>query len=311
MRCPNCGNENKATNKFCTKCGTPLPREEEIRRDSFYGGMSDMSSAVRSFDSFEDEKTAVLDDFDSFENEKTVVLDDFDTFEDEKTVVLDDFDSFEDEKTVVLDDFDSFEDEKTVVLDDFDSFEDEKTVVLDDFDSFEDEKTVVLDDFDSFENKMAVTVDDIPEPAREETEVRDDAYGFEIFENEDTYRPDKGSAEIKAAAEEKSAASEAAASVAVNADAGANVNANANTNTNANGYDISAVDDEITVILQEPGRTPPPAPTFNYRSVYKEHYNNVQDTAYIDHLRKLKGLLDDGIITEEEFVQKKKQILGI
>ena len=267
MRCPNCGNENKATNKFCTKCGTPLPREEEIRRDSFYGGMSDMSSAVRSFDSFEDEKTAVLDDFDSFENEKTVVLDDFDTFEDEKTVVLDDFDSFEDEKTVVL------------------------------------------DDFDSFENKMAVTVDDIPEPTREETEVRDDAYGFEIFENEDTYRPDKGSAEIKAAAEEKSAASEAAASVAVNADAGANVNANAN--TNANGYDISAVDDEITVILQEPGRTPPPAPTFNYRSVYKEHYNNVQDTAYIDHLRKLKGLLDDGIITEEEFVQKKKQILGI
>ena len=36
-----------------------------------------------------------------------------------------------------------------------------------------------------------------------------------------------------------------------------------------------------------------------------------QDTAYINHLRALKQLLDDGIITEDEFVRKKQQILGI
>ncbi|ACT62619.1 hypothetical protein Nizo2831_1657 [Lactiplantibacillus plantarum] len=30
-----------------------------------------------------------------------------------------------------------------------------------------------------------------------------------------------------------------------------------------------------------------------------------------DELRKLKSLLDDGILTEEEFAAKKKQILGI
>lgn len=36
-----------------------------------------------------------------------------------------------------------------------------------------------------------------------------------------------------------------------------------------------------------------------------------QDTAYINHLRALKQLMDDGIITEDEFIRKKQQILGI
>ena len=58
-------------------------------------------------------------------------------------------------------------------------------------------------------------------------------------------------------------------------------------------------------------RTPPKAPGFDYRTVYKEYRPDVNDTAYIEHLRKLKELLDDGIITEDEFTRKKQQILGI
>ena len=56
-------------------------------------------------------------------------------------------------------------------------------------------------------------------------------------------------------------------------------------------------------------------PDFDYRGdvpVFKEDVSGTfHDTAYIDHLRALKQLLDDGIITEDEFTRKKQQILGI
>ena len=60
---------------------------------------------------------------------------------------------------------------------------------------------------------------------------------------------------------------------------------------------------------------PPKAPNFSYAGeipVYRDPQNDVEpDTAYIDHLRRLKGLLDDGIINEREYEQKKEQILGL
>jgi hypothetical protein len=57
----------------------------------------------------------------------------------------------------------------------------------------------------------------------------------------------------------------------------------------------------------------PEVPDFHYEAeVYKAPPTQFeQDTAYINHLRALKQLMDDGIITEEEFTRKKQQILGI
>jgi hypothetical protein len=37
----------------------------------------------------------------------------------------------------------------------------------------------------------------------------------------------------------------------------------------------------------------------------------VQETSVTDEIRKYKALLDDGIISEEDFNLKKKQLLGI
>ena len=39
--------------------------------------------------------------------------------------------------------------------------------------------------------------------------------------------------------------------------------------------------------------------------------NNVQETSNADELKKYKDLLDSGVITQEEFDQKKKQLLGL
>ena len=39
--------------------------------------------------------------------------------------------------------------------------------------------------------------------------------------------------------------------------------------------------------------------------------NNIQETSNADELKKFKDLLDSGIITQEEFEEKKKQLLGL
>lgn len=39
--------------------------------------------------------------------------------------------------------------------------------------------------------------------------------------------------------------------------------------------------------------------------------NNIQETSNADELKKFKELLDSGVITQEEFDQKKKQLLGL
>ena len=58
--------------------------------------------------------------------------------------------------------------------------------------------------------------------------------------------------------------------------------------------DIKALEDDETVMMDDDT-----APTAK------------EDTTYVEHLRRLSELLDDGIITEEEFRRKKEQILGI
>ena len=39
--------------------------------------------------------------------------------------------------------------------------------------------------------------------------------------------------------------------------------------------------------------------------------NNIQEKSSADELKKFKDLLDSGIITQEEFDEKKKQLLGL
>ena len=71
-------------------------------------------------------------------------------------------------------------------------------------------------------------------------------------------------------------------------------------------------ENEETVILSDETVLP----SFDFRGhvpVYKENSGPQADSeiSYIRELRGLKGLLDDGIITQEEFELKKKYILGI
>lgn len=81
---------------------------------------------------------------------------------------------------------------------------------------------------------------------------------------------------------------------------------------------IDDFENEETVILEDErgiSLSKEDIPDFDYRGavpVFKEDVSGTfHDTAYIDHLRALKQLLDDGIITEDEFTRKKQQILGI
>lgn len=55
----------------------------------------------------------------------------------------------------------------------------------------------------------------------------------------------------------------------------------------------------------------------DYITHYEDHMNNVENMqtstciSVTNEIRNLKGLLDDGILTQEEFNAKKKQLLGI
>lgn len=162
-------------------------------------------------------------------------------------------------------------------------FESEKTVSPDELEDFENDETVILDDehtddVPDFENDETVilcdeTPDDVPDFENDETVILCDEMPNDVpdFENDETVILDDEPAD-----------------------------------------DVSDFENDETVILCNELETPPPAPSFNYRTVYKEYRTSAaEETAYIDHLRRLKELLDDGIITEDEFTRKKQQILGI
>lgn len=129
-------------------------------------------------------------------------------------------------------------------------------------------------DFDSFENEETMVLDDIAAFENDETVILDD---IKAFENDETVMLD----DIRAFENDETVMLD----------------------------DAGAFDNDETVILDEK-----PAPDFHFRSVYREEQaplRPVDDMAYIEHLRRLKELLDDGIITEDEFTRKKEQILGI
>ena len=55
-----------------------------------------------------------------------------------------------------------------------------------------------------------------------------------------------------------------------------------------------------------------PDKEYNFVSINNNNVNELeQNISFADELRKYKALLDDGIITQEEFEAKKKQILGL
>ena len=164
---------------------------------------------------------------------------------------------------------------------DLNGFENEETMDLDDKAAFENDETVMLDDFTAFENDETVMLDDFTAFENDETVILDDV---EAFENDETVILDDV------------AAFENDETVML--------------------VDDRAFENDETVILDEQE-----APSFHFRSIYKEEpappapaYTAPpakDDMAYIEHLRRLKELLDDGIITEDEFRRKKAQILGI
>lgn len=142
---------------------------------------------------------------------------------------------------------------------------------------FENEKTVILDDTDFLERDETVILKDMDTFEKEETVILND---MDPFEKEETVILD----DMDPFKKEETMILD----------------------------DYDSFEDEKTVILSESKpadfrySNPDPVP------VYKEDFRGQnQDMAYIEHLRALKGLLDDGIITEDEFTRKKKQILGI
>lgn len=279
MICHNCGSDNKEGYKFCSKCGTKLLEENQTSKYAFSDEMYKISAAVSRFES---EKTTPLNVSDDIENEEKMILN-------QPSDILEDF---ENDETVILDqevDINGdFENDETVILDQnpdvTNDFENDETVILseskNDFSDFENEETVILDQnpgiTDDFENDETVTL------SESGTDISD-------FENDETVI------------------------------------------LNDSGTDISDFENDETVILDDKKtmviddgdvktkdhsknkkEAPSTAPTFDYRSVYKEYRtSDSEETAYIDHLRRLKELLDDGIITEDEFTRKKQQILGI
>ncbi len=158
----------------------------------------------------------------------------------------------------------------------------EKPAVNTEAAAFENEKTEIFRDMEMFEN--------------EETMILDDSGTYSGFENEETVILDDESALSEETYDERTVP----------------------------GQDMEVFENEETVILDDVkspyagGNEKTDIPSFDYRGhvpVYKESADSdpVSDgeIPYIRELRGLKGLLDDGIITQEEFELKKKFILGI
>lgn len=158
----------------------------------------------------------------------------------------------------------------------------EETMILQDDYDFENEETVKLPDEEDFENEETMILQDAGGFENEETVILQESSDFE---NEETMiLQDGGDFE--------------------------------NEETMVL-QDISDFENEETVILGDGDAKvesntvadllddfePPKVP------VFKEESPLAKETVYIGHLRALKQLWDDGIITEAEFLRKKEQIL--
>ena len=162
---------------------------------------------------------------------------------------------------------------------------DEETMILQDDYDFENEDTIELhdeDDFDCFENEETMILQESSGFENEETMILQESSDFE---NEETMIL------------QESSDFENEETVILN--------------------ESSDFENEETVILgdddaraeapsaEDPlaGFEPPRVP------VFKEESPLAKETVYIGHIRALKQLWDDGIITEAEFKRKKEQIL--
>ena len=168
---------------------------------------------------------------------------------------------------------DNFENENAIMPDDELSFESEKTIVVDNKLSFESEKTVLLDDKLSFEREQTDMLNDEKEEENEEATVIMDS--VESEEAEEVLDSDESEEAEEVLDSDESEEAEEVLSSDEN-------------------KDVPLFEHREDDIVHKPD--------------FQEYY---REMAYIEHLRGLKGLLDDGIITEEEFNLKKKQLLGI
>ena len=185
----------------------------------------------------------------------------------------------------------AFSDEMRRVSESVDRFGSEQTTQLEVNEEMENEETIILNDsgiIDDFENDETVILDEEPGVIdafeNDETVILNDSQNdISGFENDETVILDEDDGVTNDFENEETVILD-----------------------NNNRFE-----NENTVIMQDRD-TPPTAPTFDYRTVYKEYRTDENaETAYIDHLRRLKELLDDGIITEDEFTRKKQQILGL
>ncbi|MBO5513302.1 MAG: SHOCT domain-containing protein [Mogibacterium sp.] len=176
-----------------------------------------------------------------------------------------------------------------------DSIVREEAVNTQDFDmqAFENEETAIIDTASSvsdFENEETMILDDQQGPSSqtfEQPAPELQAFDMQAFENEETAIIDTASSVSDFENEETMIIDD------------------------QQGPSSQTFEQPASGVQEEP----PKAPNFSYAGeipVYRDPQNDVEpDTAYIDHLRRLKGLLDDGIINEREYEQKKEQILGL
>lgn len=302
--CLACGAENKDKNKYCNKCGTKFPIETVIPEVSPFAAAEPVQAKPETIINgyaFDDEPDSIVreeavntQDFDmqAFENEETMILDDqqgpsSQTFEQPAPEVQAfDMQTFENEETAIIDTASSassmsdFENEETMIIDDQQgsgrvAFENEETAIIGTESSvsdFENEETMIIDDQQgSAAPTFEQPVEDVQPYEMPAAEAQD--FDMQAFEDEETMILD----------DQQSAAAPV----------------------------VEQPTNEAPSTVEEP----PKAPNFSYAGeipVYRDPQNDVEpDTAYIDHLRRLKGLLDDGIINEREYEQKKEQILGL
>ena len=292
--CLACGAENKDKNKYCNKCGTKFPVDTVIPAARPFEAAEPVqakSETIINGYAFDTEPDSIVREeavnAPTFEQPAPEVQDfDMQAFENEETMILDDqqgpsSQTFE-QPAPGMQDFDmqTFENEETMILDDQQgsgrvAFENEETAIIGTKSSvsdFENEETMILDDQQgSAAPTFEQPVEDVQPYEMPAAEAQD--FDMQAFEDEETMILD----------DQQSAAAPV----------------------------VEQPTNEAPSTVEEP----PKAPNFSYAGeipVYRDPQNDVEpDTAYIDHLRRLKGLLDDGIINEREYEQKKEQILGL
>ena len=70
-------------------------------------------------------------------------------------------------------------------------------------------------------------------------------------------------------------------------------------------------DEELKQAMEKRGIEPEEMTDDDHAYAKKKGADDVGDSDYLDDLERLGHLKDEGVITEEEFEEKKKQLLGL